>query len=908
MALCVLAGRGTGYGIGRLSPLLGLRSLFVNVVPVSAVSFAFSFFLPSTNRYSLKCFSALQLWSASFGALNCFWLGFTTTRFVLLYKCHRSRFKRRFGKHVQTYTQLRQRPAIWLESVIDEDGGVPVAWLESIQNARQMSALFAAASCTEDQETLGKLVMALWGVRLLDLDDGQTACVREMFHKIAPYKMGGCSPGLQWLLTGVWQAIVERPPLWTTRRTTRKSFLLLDKMREKLDEVGESDVDDGTNLRWLELRMERVLKAIVGTLPSTEQNDPGLPHAVHCLASQVDVSGSSWIPVVRAMTVRDRLHSISEFLTEILQDKEEAKWLEGVAAIVIANEGGGLECMQKALVCAMKRGYERATDRLLDNREIIPDSDTQRRMRKTAEQSGHPGVLRLFFTTNYLCRRFVIKRRLVHRSATSIILEATDVISSEAVAIKFISEKDQFDAEISARKLSCGNEGEADDKVREHTTIVPIIETSATLGSWHSRLEKWQSLPSSSWASKFDLSRFPCAIIMPLADRDLMMAMMKERIHPDGVRRMFGDLGRCLKHIHSEGIIHGDVKPLNMVRRSQDQLMVRRLCNSPFVSFNSQVRLCDSLDSDGHGDWRLIDFDASVAFRHPVGRKANNSSAFAPPEAFFEHEEAEGVVHTLQKDSNGKGKTGYQELPAGPTFDVWGFGVSVYFALCWKSLLVADNADNLRSAHELKRLFTWDLKQLDRAIGELRVALAMPERKCDQITALKACDLLSKLLQPMPERRPQSFDGVMEHVFFCDAGKWWMSDVHVGAASGRLDLSRIHSGMCDGTHPLNKHPLEVAAFELQSHQVHHLLFDDADTGIQEAKHEDDGLNETSNSMPGSGPRFSTSSRRCLRPVWTSEEHSGVREASLRSLLLTMEARPDEQIPKAVEVCKDRFRD
>ena len=83
----------------------------------------------------------------------------------------------------------------------------------------------------------------------------------------------------------------------------------------------------------------------------------------------------------------------------------------------------------------------------------------------------------------------------MHRSATSIILEATDVISSEAVAIKFISEKDQFDAEISARKLSCGNEGEADDKVREHTTIVPIIETSATLGSWHSRLKKMVTSP-----------------------------------------------------------------------------------------------------------------------------------------------------------------------------------------------------------------------------------------------------------------------------------------------------------------------------------------------------------------------------------------------------------------------------
>ena len=81
------------------------------------------------------------------------------------------------------------------------------------------------------------------------------------------------------------------------------------------------------------------------------------------------------------------------------------------------------------------------------------------------------------------------------------------------------------------------------------------------------------------------------------------------------------------------------------------------------------------------GDFRLIDMDCACKLGDAVGAKANNSSAFAPPEMLFREGNA-----ILLKDSSNRKNHEYRKLPAAPTYDIWSFGVMLFYALRWRTL------------------------------------------------------------------------------------------------------------------------------------------------------------------------------------------------------------------------------
>eukprot|EP01037_Dinobryon_pediforme_P047065 gene47065-60862_t len=58
-------------------------------------------------------------------------------------------------------------------------------------------------------------------------------------------------------------------------------------------------------------------------------------------------------------------------------------------------------------------------------------------------------------------------------------------------------------------------------------------------------------------------------IVMPLADRNMFVSLKQERYagrNMEEVRHVFAQLVRCVEHLHINGLLHGDVKPLNIVR------------------------------------------------------------------------------------------------------------------------------------------------------------------------------------------------------------------------------------------------------------------------------------------------------------------------------------------------------
>ena len=178
---------------------------------------------------------------------------------------------------------------------------------------------------------------------------------------------------------------------------------------------------------------------------------------------------------------------------------------------------------------------------------------------------------------------------------------------------------------------------------------------------------------------------------------------------------MFAQLVRCVQHLHNRGLLHGDVKPLNIVRVGTA--------------------------------WKLIDLDAACRINiDSVGLKS--STAYVPPE-MFELIEDLGRTRAVLISANPN-----RQLPAHPSFDIWSLGCVLY-QLCHVDVLPlfpdADQDDNIA---------------LDQSAGE-SLATWTDDFKVSKLVRIKdrlARNLISQMLTANPLKRP-SIDRVLNHPF-----------------------------------------------------------------------------------------------------------------------------------------------
>ena len=188
------------------------------------------------------------------------------------------------------------------------------------------------------------------------------------------------------------------------------------------------------------------------------------------------------------------------------------------------------------------------------------------------------------------------------------------------------------------------------------------------------------------------------------------------------VRHVFVQLVHCVEHMHEKGVLHADLKTLNIVRTA--------------------------------GQWKLIDLDAAcVIDKEPVGHKS--SSAYVPPEAIYIDETTDfacvrSVIAVTKSEAN------YELLTAHPSFDVWSLGCILY-QMCTadvKLLFQGGQDDNVVGVHKgVDNLF---------ALAEWS-----PELKADKLADVPdklARNLLSQMLHKDPLQRP-SLARVLAHSF-----------------------------------------------------------------------------------------------------------------------------------------------
>jgi serine/threonine protein kinase len=319
-----------------------------------------------------------------------------------------------------------------------------------------------------------------------------------------------------------------------------------------------------------------------------------------------------------------------------------------------------------------------------------------------------------------------------HKSATSIVkfavfhkdidLEANDgtkgftaLPSTANVALKFMKFRSQYLTEINTRATAQFSE----------EYVMQIIESYDGDGTD----DRNKGFRKSAFKRGFE--SYPYCVVMDVADSSLQRAIFQQHIagHEWEIIRLYiKSLCACLTHIFSLNIVHGDLKPMNI------------------VLMNNSVR--------------LIDFDAASKFERSgaypsTGEYAGSkySSAYLPPEMFFENSVGTIMVRSYEKDPDtgqplGASRSangelyhlgvGYALRKSDPSQDMWALGAILYLLCTGEQLFQASIEDNV-SGSAMSEVYLWtdDTK----------------EQKLSKVSDRYARNLISLLLQKNPTKR-----------------------------------------------------------------------------------------------------------------------------------------------------------
>jgi len=198
--------------------------------------------------------------------------------------------------------------------------------------------------------------------------------------------------------------------------------------------------------------------------------------------------------------------------------------------------------------------------------------------------------------------------------------------------------------------------------------------------------------------------------VLPLSDKSLHDMITHDNIcgNMDRIRFIVFDICDCLRTFHASGRIHGDIKPLNIMRKP-----------------------------DGH--MILIDLDASVSIPESCGVKL--STVYVPPE-MLDQDAATGVVTIRRYDVN--------PLSASISYDMWALGALLYNLCTGQTLWQSSVEDNIVNDRDLLDLFEWSAET--------------KQSKLSKMTNPLARNLISQLLSKDRDHRPDVAH-VLSHPF-----------------------------------------------------------------------------------------------------------------------------------------------
>jgi serine/threonine protein kinase len=351
----------------------------------------------------------------------------------------------------------------------------------------------------------------------------------------------------------------------------------------------------------------------------------------------------------------------------------------------------------------------------------------------------------------------------VHRSATSVVLAATDSKAAARVALKCMRRADHLQRELAARRAlvtaaptasAAANATATAAAAAAAATTAPVVEVlgfhvpADSVPDFVAPLSGSSGLPAHLRRPRDELAAcdsgdgslsFPYVLVLQLGGRSLHEACARERLaahDPVGVACAFRDIALCLDAIHRRGWLHGDVKQRNVVRVAGSSLPPAHAASADWRAF---LRDGGRGPSQQQECWRLCDLEGSVPLGARVGTRC--STAYGPPE--LARAMACGAASSLD---------------AHCSFDVWSLGV-VLLELCQGRPLFGQDTsdDSITSYSDRVRLCAWH------TASDAELASVFPGSTTPTVSAA-ARHLLRWMLKGDPSARP-SMQQVLAHPF-----------------------------------------------------------------------------------------------------------------------------------------------
>ena len=414
---------------------------------------------------------------------------------------------------------------------------------------------------------------------------------------------------------------------------------------------------------------------------------------------------------------------------------------------------------------------------------------------------GHEEVKAWADTFGTFLRRYKLGK-VEHESATSKVVHAVDKGANEGepcdVVVKFMANQAQHAQELETRERSN----------LDPNFTVAILATS--VGDFFDESKEHEDGGTTRSAPLYLLRGFaaeaktrgnyPHGIVMEAGERNLSAIYLHEKPSAFAIRDMFRQMFEAVAHLHSKGIMHGDLKSLNVVRFHSDN-QLRLIDFDAAASIPGDDEAEDGVNERAGAKFSSGTLPPEMIHRFESKQEREAYEAYFAQEreaytAYFAQEAAESTTEGAASELWGKikPKTGRKSAPNGivvKTFslgkeectvskegkdansttasaelpymleeaskaiDIWALGTLLFLFVTGKNLIPVDRNDDITEAADMVVIKDWNEGTRDSKLSVVK----------DPATR----DLLEKLLHPDKKAREEEVNLkglVASHPFF----------------------------------------------------------------------------------------------------------------------------------------------